>query len=97
MEKGCLNLGSLLFRVLDEADEMLRMGFVDDVELILGMLVLLCTSSYKRLCNFHELPLVHSHQRVNGRYRLLSVKECISLLCLTHMKTRFKSLCILLR
>ncbi|XP_057528268.1 DEAD-box ATP-dependent RNA helicase 7 [Amaranthus tricolor] len=36
LEKGCLNLGSLLFRVLDEADEMLRMGFVDDVELILG-------------------------------------------------------------
>ncbi|CAO2838959.1 unnamed protein product [Amaranthus hypochondriacus] len=36
LEKGCLNLGSLLFRVLDEADEMLRMGFVDDVELSLG-------------------------------------------------------------
>lgn len=36
MEKGFLNVGSLLFRVLDEADEMLRMGFVDDVELILG-------------------------------------------------------------
>ena len=36
IEKGCLNLGSLLFRVLDEADEMLRMGFVEDVELILG-------------------------------------------------------------
>ncbi|KAK9672719.1 hypothetical protein RND81_12G119600 [Saponaria officinalis] len=36
LERGVLNLGSLLFRVLDEADEMLRMGFVDDVELILG-------------------------------------------------------------
>ncbi|KMS98946.1 hypothetical protein BVRB_3g067470 [Beta vulgaris subsp. vulgaris] len=36
LEKGVLNLGSLLFRVLDEADEMLRMGFVEDVELILG-------------------------------------------------------------
>lgn len=36
IEKGCLNLGSLLFRVLDEADEMLRMGFVEDVEMILG-------------------------------------------------------------
>ncbi|KAL2920556.1 DEAD-box ATP-dependent RNA helicase 7 [Bienertia sinuspersici] len=36
LEKGILNLGSLLFRVLDEADEMLRMGFVEDVELILG-------------------------------------------------------------
>lgn len=36
IEKGVLNLGSLLFRALDEADEMLRMGFVEDVELILG-------------------------------------------------------------
>jgi hypothetical protein len=35
--KGTLNLKSLKFRVLDEADEMLNMGFVDDVELILGM------------------------------------------------------------
>ncbi|TVU08877.1 hypothetical protein EJB05_42300, partial [Eragrostis curvula] len=34
--KGHLNLKSLKFRVLDEADEMLNMGFVDDVELILG-------------------------------------------------------------
>ncbi|XP_074291477.1 DEAD-box ATP-dependent RNA helicase 7-like [Silene latifolia] len=36
LERGALHLGSLLFRVLDEADEMLRMGFVEDVELILG-------------------------------------------------------------
>jgi superfamily II DNA/RNA helicase len=37
IEKGHLNLKLLKFRVLDEADEMLNMGFVDDVELILGM------------------------------------------------------------
>jgi superfamily II DNA/RNA helicase len=37
VEKGTLNFRSLKFRVLDEADEMLNMGFVDDVELILGM------------------------------------------------------------
>ncbi|KAF5185755.1 Dead-box atp-dependent rna helicase, partial [Thalictrum thalictroides] len=36
LERGNLDLTSLKFRVLDEADEMLRMGFVDDVELILG-------------------------------------------------------------
>lgn len=32
-----LDLKSLKFRVLDEADEMLNMGFVEDVELILGI------------------------------------------------------------
>lgn len=36
LERGSLNLKTLKFRVLDEADEMLNMGFVDDVELILG-------------------------------------------------------------
>ncbi|CAA7035095.1 unnamed protein product [Microthlaspi erraticum] len=35
LERGNLELTYLQFRVLDEADEMLRMGFVDDVELIL--------------------------------------------------------------
>ncbi|KAJ4877435.1 DEAD-box ATP-dependent RNA helicase 7 [Raphanus sativus] len=36
IERRNLDLTYLQFRVLDEADEMLRMGFVDDVELILG-------------------------------------------------------------
>ncbi|KAJ7975607.1 DEAD-box ATP-dependent RNA helicase [Quillaja saponaria] len=36
MERGNIDFSSLRFRVLDEADEMLRMGFVEDVELILG-------------------------------------------------------------
>ncbi|KAG9159706.1 hypothetical protein Leryth_017409 [Lithospermum erythrorhizon] len=36
IERGNIDFTSLKFRVLDEADEMLRMGFVDDVELILG-------------------------------------------------------------
>ncbi|XP_030947050.1 DEAD-box ATP-dependent RNA helicase 7 [Quercus lobata] len=36
IERGNIDFSSLKFRVLDEADEMLKMGFVDDVELILG-------------------------------------------------------------
>ncbi|NOX89943.1 MAG: DEAD/DEAH box helicase [Calditrichaeota bacterium] len=35
MRRGTLKLGSLRCLVLDEADEMLRMGFIDDVEWIL--------------------------------------------------------------
>ncbi|WP_040786133.1 DEAD/DEAH box helicase [Massilia niastensis] len=35
IEKGSLDLGQLRTLVLDEADEMLRMGFIDDVEQIL--------------------------------------------------------------
>jgi ATP-dependent RNA helicase DeaD len=36
MERGTLNLSALTTLVLDEADEMLRMGFIDDVEKILA-------------------------------------------------------------
>ena len=36
IEKGTLDLSELRCLVLDEADEMLRMGFIDDVEWILA-------------------------------------------------------------
>ena len=38
MRKGTLKLGGLKTLVLDEADEMLRMGFIDDVEWILDQI-----------------------------------------------------------
>ncbi|MCB1155570.1 DEAD/DEAH box helicase, partial [bacterium] len=36
MRRGALSLADVRFAVLDEADEMLRMGFIDDVEWILS-------------------------------------------------------------
>ncbi len=36
LERGTLNLDNLNTLILDEADEMLRMGFIDDVEWILS-------------------------------------------------------------
>ena len=36
MRKGTLKLDQLRHLVLDEADEMLRMGFIDDVEWVMG-------------------------------------------------------------
>jgi len=38
LNKGTLNLSALSTLVLDEADEMLRMGFIDDVEQVLAKL-----------------------------------------------------------
>jgi ATP-dependent RNA helicase DeaD len=38
LDKGTLNLGHLTTLVLDEADEMLRMGFIDDVERVLSLM-----------------------------------------------------------
>ncbi len=36
IDRGALNLGSLRFAVLDEADEMLNMGFIEEIESILA-------------------------------------------------------------
>ncbi|OOF71002.1 DEAD/DEAH box helicase [Rodentibacter caecimuris] len=38
IRRGTLNLSELKFIVLDEADEMLRMGFIDDVETVMAEL-----------------------------------------------------------
>ena len=38
IRRGTLNLAELRFIVLDEADEMLRMGFIDDVETVMAEL-----------------------------------------------------------
>ncbi len=47
MERGKLDFSELKFAVLDEADEMLDMGFVEDIEKILG-----ATNSDKRMLMF---------------------------------------------
>jgi ATP-dependent RNA helicase DeaD len=36
IRQGALDLGGVRFVVLDEADEMLKMGFIEDVETILS-------------------------------------------------------------
>lgn len=38
IRRGTLDLSNLRFMVLDEADEMLRMGFIDDVETVMAEL-----------------------------------------------------------
>jgi ATP-dependent RNA helicase DeaD len=45
LRRGSLNLGGLRMVVLDEADEMLRMGFVEDVETILAQAPVDCQTA----------------------------------------------------
>lgn len=49
IERGVLDLSKLAFRVLDEADEMLNMGFVEDVEFILSAGAVLRKEARSRL------------------------------------------------
>jgi superfamily II DNA/RNA helicase len=54
LQKGALDLKKLKYRVLDEADEMLNMGFVDDVETILGQLLLTISGIWGLPDNAHN-------------------------------------------
>jgi ATP-dependent RNA helicase DeaD len=62
IEKGSLYLGDLRTLVLDEADEMLRMGFIDDVELILSKL-----PNKKQIALF-SATMPHRIRQIANRY-----------------------------
>jgi len=62
MRRGTLDLKALRTLVLDEADEMLRMGFIDDVEWILGQ-----TPPERQLALF-SATLPAEVQRIARRY-----------------------------
>ncbi|MEX0943874.1 MAG: DEAD/DEAH box helicase [Pseudomonadales bacterium] len=62
MRKGTLKLGSLQALVLDEADEMLRMGFIDDVEWILEQL------PGQRQMALFSATMPKEIQRIAGRF-----------------------------
>lgn len=55
VERGTLNLKSLKFCVLDAADEMQKMGFMVDVELILGIMIKILRILYKYVLQFFKI------------------------------------------
>ncbi|KAJ1423873.1 RNA-binding domain superfamily [Sesbania bispinosa] len=58
IERENIDLSQLKFRVLDEADEMLRMGFVEDVELILVETMTMFSMRPKSMLNLHVYLIV---------------------------------------
>ena len=62
MRRGTLKLGSLQALVLDEADEMLRMGFIDDVEWILEQ------APKERQMALFSATMPREVQRIAGRH-----------------------------
>lgn len=62
MRKGTLKLGELKTLVLDEADEMLRMGFIDDVEWILEQ-----TPSERQIALF-SATMPHQVRRIANQH-----------------------------
>lgn len=64
MRRGTLDLGNLQALVLDEADEMLKMGFIDDVEWILER------APEKRQIALFSATMPAEIRRIAGRYLL---------------------------
>ncbi len=73
IERGTLKLDHLKFAVLDEADEMLDMGFIEDIETILSK-----TPEDKRMLCFSATmpdPILRLAERFMKNYRLVKVKQ----------------------
>lgn len=73
IERKKLQLDSVRFVVLDEADEMLNMGFLDDVELILSK----CDSDRRMLLFSATMPkrILNLAKRYMGTYELVEVEN----------------------
>jgi ATP-dependent RNA helicase DeaD len=73
IRRGTLNLQNLKFAVLDEADEILNMGFIEDVEAILEQ-----TPTDKRMLLFSATmpkPILRLAERFMKDYRLVEVSQ----------------------
>ncbi|VAX35371.1 DEAD-box ATP-dependent RNA helicase DeaD (= CshA) [hydrothermal vent metagenome] len=73
LKRGTLKLGSVSFLVLDEADEMLNMGFLEDVETIMKE-----TGSEKRTMLFSAtMPpaILRIAEKYMGKYDVLKVTQ----------------------
>ncbi|MDP8268087.1 MAG: DEAD/DEAH box helicase [Candidatus Tenebribacter davisii] len=72
LKRGTLKLNNLKFMVLDEADEMLNMGFIEDIELILSK-----TPKEKRVLLFSAtMPtrIVQLARKFMGEYEVIKVQ-----------------------
>ncbi len=73
LDRGTLNLENLKFAVLDEADEMLDMGFIEDIETILAK-----TPQEKRMLCFSATmpdPILRLAEQFMRNYQLVRVKQ----------------------
>ncbi len=73
MRRGTLDISSVSIAVLDEADEMLNMGFVEDIEMILGE-----TGPDKQMLMFSATmpkPIMSIAERFMGEYDIVKVEK----------------------
>ena len=98
INRGTLNLKSVKYFILDEADEMLNMGFVDDVEIILNAcnkekrILLFSATMPKEILNLAkkymgDYSFIKAKINANIEQSYVEVNEC----------DRFKTLCKILK
>ena len=82
LDKGSLRLGSLDYLVLDEADEMLKMGFQEDVERILAD-----TPEYKQVALF-SATMPSAIKRISRQYMHDPIEILVKTKTVTAANTR---------
>lgn len=102
MERGVVDLGGLDMLVLDEADEMLRMGFIDDVETIMeasadGRQVALFSATMPDAIRRVAVKHLKSPEQIDVEDRALSVDHIRQSWIRVAQKTKIDTLVRVLR
>ncbi len=102
LERGTLRLGNVQCAVLDEADRMLDMGFIDDVERILGSIGRKCqTALFSATMPEEIVRLAHKHMRNPHEVLIepedLNVKEISQYFCQVDSERKLEALLGLLQ
>ncbi|MFS0593762.1 DEAD/DEAH box helicase [Cytobacillus horneckiae] len=101
IERRTIRLGNIKTAVLDEADEMLNMGFIEDIERILGEIegerqtLLFSATMPKRIQALAE-KFMHEPEIVKVKAKELTVKNIEQTYMEVHEKQKFDVLCSLL-
>ena len=101
LERGTLRLENVACVVLDEADRMLDMGFIDDVEHIMGRVGKRQTALFSATMPEEVLKLAHEHMK-NAREVLidsedLNIKEITQYFCQADRDRKLDALLKILR
>lgn len=101
IERKTIRLGNIKMAVLDEADEMLNMGFIEDIERILGEIkgerqtLLFSATMPKRIQSLAE-KFMQEPEMVKVKAKEMTVKNIEQYYMEVHEKQKFDVLCSLL-
>lgn len=99
LRKGTLDLQHIRYFILDEADEMLNMGFIEDIEIILDQthpdrqLLLFSATMPRRIADLAKKYMKKDHTVIQARNEELTADLVEQMYCEVYQRDKFEVLC----